>query len=42
MEAVNFREKLMEWDKVTARRAALRAPGRMLVGTHGCFGLRHE
>ena len=39
--AMNFREKIIPWDKLPAWRAALRASGRKLVATNGCFDLLH-
>jgi rfaE bifunctional protein nucleotidyltransferase chain/domain len=38
---VKFREKVIPWDKLTAWRAAVRASGRKLVVTNGCFDLLH-
>jgi rfaE bifunctional protein nucleotidyltransferase chain/domain len=38
---VNFREKIMAWDKLPAWRAALRARGKKLVVTNGCFDILH-
>jgi rfaE bifunctional protein nucleotidyltransferase chain/domain len=38
---VNFREKLIAWDNLPEWRAALRASGRRLVVTNGCFDLLH-
>jgi len=39
--AVNFREKILPWDKLPVWRAALRRSGRKLVATNGCFDLLH-
>ena len=38
---VNFCEKIIPWDKLPAWRAAMRASGRKLVVTNGCFDLLH-
>ena len=38
---VNFREKIIAWDNLPEWRAALRASGRRLVVTNGCFDLLH-
>jgi rfaE bifunctional protein nucleotidyltransferase chain/domain len=38
---VSFREKIIPWEKLPAWRAALRAKGRRLVVTNGCFDLLH-
>jgi rfaE bifunctional protein nucleotidyltransferase chain/domain len=38
---VKFREKVIPWDKLPAWRAAVRASGRKLVVTNGCFDLLH-
>ena len=38
---MNFREKIVVWDKLPAWRAALRASGKKLVVTNGCFDLLH-
>ena len=38
---VNFREKIIPWDKLPGWRAALRASGKRLVVTNGCFDLLH-
>ncbi len=38
---VNFREKIIAWDKLPEWRAAMRASGRQLVVTNGCFDLLH-
>ncbi len=39
--AVNFRQKIISWDKLLEWRAARRASGRKLVVTNGCFDLLH-
>jgi rfaE bifunctional protein nucleotidyltransferase chain/domain len=38
---VNFRHKIIAWDKLPEWRAALRASGKRLVVTNGCFDLLH-
>lgn len=38
---VNFREKIIPWEKLPAWRAAIRASGKKLVVTNGCFDLLH-
>jgi rfaE bifunctional protein nucleotidyltransferase chain/domain len=38
---MNFREKIISWDQLPAWRAAMRASGRKLVVTNGCFDLLH-
>ena len=38
---MNFREKIIAWNQLPAWRAALRAGGRKLVVTNGCFDLLH-
>jgi rfaE bifunctional protein nucleotidyltransferase chain/domain len=38
---VNFREKIVAWDALPAWRAAMRASGKKLVVTNGCFDLLH-
>ena len=38
---MNFREKIIPWDKLPGWRAALRASGKQLVVTNGCFDLLH-
>jgi len=38
---VSFREKIIAWDKLPQWRAALRASGKRLVVTNGCFDLLH-
>ena len=38
---VNFREKMLAWETLPQWRAAMRASGRRLVVTNGCFDLLH-
>jgi rfaE bifunctional protein nucleotidyltransferase chain/domain len=38
---VNFRDKIITWDKLPEWRAAMRAGGKKLVVTNGCFDLLH-
>jgi rfaE bifunctional protein nucleotidyltransferase chain/domain len=38
---MDFRSKLIEWERLPAWRAALRAGGKQLVVTNGCFDLLH-
>ncbi|MGD0259804.1 MAG: adenylyltransferase/cytidyltransferase family protein [Verrucomicrobiota bacterium] len=38
---MSFREKIIAWDKLPQWRAALRASGKRLVVTNGCFDLLH-
>jgi rfaE bifunctional protein nucleotidyltransferase chain/domain len=38
---VKFREKIVPWDQLPAWRAAMRASGKKLVVTNGCFDLLH-
>lgn len=38
---MNFREKLIAWDQLPEWRQAVRASGRQLVVTNGCFDLLH-
>jgi rfaE bifunctional protein nucleotidyltransferase chain/domain len=38
---MNFREKIVPWDRLPPWRAALRASGKRLVVTNGCFDLLH-
>ncbi len=38
---MNFRDKIIDWDELPAWRAAVRADGRKLVVTNGCFDLLH-
>ena len=40
-DGVNFRKKIIAWDKLTEWRAAMRASGRKLVVTNGCFDILH-
>jgi len=40
-EAVNFRDKLVPWERLPQWRAAMRAGGKKLVVTNGCFDLLH-
>lgn len=40
-EGVNFREKIIPWAKLPEWRAAVRASGKRLVATNGCFDLLH-
>lgn len=40
-QSVNFREKIIAWDDLPKWRAAMRASGRRLVVTNGCFDLLH-
>lgn len=39
--AVNFREKIVSWEQLPQWRSSLRASGRRLVVTNGCFDLLH-
>ena len=39
--AVNFRDKIIAWDKLPEWREALRTRGQKLVVTNGCFDLLH-
>jgi rfaE bifunctional protein nucleotidyltransferase chain/domain len=39
--SVNFREKIVPWEKLPEWRAALREKGKKLVVTNGCFDLLH-
>jgi len=41
IEGVNFQEKIIPWSKLEAWRANMRASGRKLVVTNGCFDLLH-
>ncbi len=41
MAGMNFREKIIAWEQLPAWRAALRASGKKLVVTNGCFDLLH-
>ncbi|HTY87085.1 MAG TPA: adenylyltransferase/cytidyltransferase family protein, partial [Candidatus Acidoferrum sp.] len=38
---MNFRDKIIPWDKLPEWRAAWRARGRKLVVTNGCFDILH-
>jgi len=38
---VNFREKLVAWDKLPIWRATMRAAGKKIVVTNGCFDILH-
>ena len=38
---MNFREKIIPWEKLPEWRAAMRANGKKLVVTNGCFDLLH-
>jgi rfaE bifunctional protein nucleotidyltransferase chain/domain len=38
---VNFHDKIIAWDKLSAWRAAWRAGGKKLVVTNGCFDILH-
>src|SRR6266481_9259314 len=38
---VNFRDKIIPWQKLPEWRDAIRASGRKLVVTNGCFDLLH-
>jgi D-glycero-beta-D-manno-heptose 1-phosphate adenylyltransferase len=38
---VNLREKIIAWDRLPEWRASVRADGRKLVVTNGCFDLLH-
>ena len=38
---MDFRSKIIEWDRLPAWRAALRVGGKQLVVTNGCFDLLH-
>jgi rfaE bifunctional protein nucleotidyltransferase chain/domain len=40
--SVNFRGKLISWEQLPGWRAALRAGGKKLVVTNGCFDLLHR
>ena len=39
--AVHFRDKIIAWNKLPAWRAAMRASGKTLVVTNGCFDILH-
>lgn len=38
---MNFREKIISWEELPAWRSGLRASGKKLVVTNGCFDLLH-
>ena len=38
---MNFRDKLIAWDQLPAWRKQIRASGKKLVVTNGCFDLLH-
>jgi D-glycero-beta-D-manno-heptose 1-phosphate adenylyltransferase len=38
---VNFREKIIAWDKLPAWRESIRQAGKKLVVTNGCFDILH-
>lgn len=38
---MNFRSKIVDWNQLPAWRAALRASGKKLVATNGCFDILH-
>jgi rfaE bifunctional protein nucleotidyltransferase chain/domain len=38
---MNFRQKIVPWEKLAEWRAAFRATGKKLVATNGCFDLLH-
>ena len=38
---VNFRQKILSWEKLPEWRAAVRGQGKRLVVTNGCFDLLH-
>ena len=40
-QCVNFREKIVSWEKLPEWRATMRATGKKLVVTNGCFDLLH-
>ena len=40
--AVHFRDKIIAWDELAAWRATLRAAGKKLVVTNGCFDILHR
>jgi rfaE bifunctional protein nucleotidyltransferase chain/domain len=40
-DGVNFREKIIAWGKLPEWRVAMRASGRKLVVTNGCFDILH-
>src|SRR5437773_8540591 len=42
MASMPFADKIIDWKQLPAWRAALRAQGRKLVVTNGCFDLLHR
>jgi D-glycero-beta-D-manno-heptose 1-phosphate adenylyltransferase len=40
-DAVSFRDKIIAWDKLSEWRKKLRASGKKLVVTNGCFDILH-
>ena len=38
---MNFRDKIIDWNELPAWRVAMRASGRKLVVTNGCFDILH-
>jgi rfaE bifunctional protein nucleotidyltransferase chain/domain len=40
-DGVNFRDKIIAWEKLPEWRAAFRATGKKLVVTNGCFDILH-
>jgi bifunctional ADP-heptose synthase (sugar kinase/adenylyltransferase) len=38
---VNFRKKIIAWGELPGWRAAIRASGKRLIVTNGCFDLLH-
>jgi rfaE bifunctional protein nucleotidyltransferase chain/domain len=38
---MDFRKKIIDWDKLTEWRKAMRASGKKLVVTNGCFDILH-
>lgn len=38
---MNFQRKIVAWDELQSWRAAMRASGRRLVATNGCFDILH-
>ncbi len=41
-DGVNFRDKIIVWNKLPEWRAAMRANGKKLVVTNGCFDILHS
>jgi len=39
--ALHFRDKIIPWDKLSTWRTAIRAAGKKLVVTNGCFDILH-